>query len=106
MVLKVVRTVVIGTKDNIEGQHTVSRFFDGFSNIVVDEVDLNEEGPRDAGEIANYCFYTNNNTAGSNPRFGKRVTLIGEENRTIYFDNLSGYQVYLMSNEGKTIERL
>ena len=98
MVLKIVNRKVVLNKDaKVEGEVKVDRFFDGFHNVIVEDCRASEMEP------AAYCFVADPKEAGAS--HVKKITLVSKHSvETIYADFT--YEIYLMSDIGKTIEKL
>ena len=99
MILKIVQSaVVMKGPDEVSGEVRVERFFDGFYNATVEDCD-----EKDVETLGVYYFIDDNNPVED--RQCKKITLVGKDDvKIVYADR--AYDVYLMSDEGKTIERI
>ena len=98
MVLKIVWQKLVSPK---EGELAMSiktdRFFDGFDNVIVE--DIQTKGVSKCALTITHQF-----TSPGYDDVVKQITLIGKEPRIIWVDK--SYEAYLMSDIGKTIEKL
>jgi hypothetical protein len=100
MVLKIVYRRLVHATDKTASEVKVDRFFDGFNNVVVENIDIKDD--KEYVPNNTYSFLSEN--TGQNPYFVKKLTLIGHEPVIIWVDDT--YEVYLLSDTGKTIERI
>ena len=101
MVLKVAWERVVEPSKGKEAECCKrDRIFDGFNDIAIQDV---VKGSRPIPESGAFCFY--HETA--NFEVVKEIILFGkhgEEARYVYVDR--SYDVYLMSDSGKTLEKI
>jgi hypothetical protein len=99
MVLKIVKRALVSQPDLKMGVIQVDRFFDGFHNIVV------ELKSREAVDYLPTQYSFTRESGEAQDETLKQITLIGNNSAEhIHVD--SSYEVYLLSDTGKTIERI
>ncbi len=99
MVLKIVKREITLMPDKMAGEIRVDRFFDDFHNIVVENVKSGDFPI----EPESYCF--TRKISEAQEAVLKKITLI-KQNSAEYVYADSSHEVYLMSDAGKTIEKL
>ena len=101
MVLKIVkREVVCDSNKSNPKEIRVDRFFDGFDKLVKEYV--NEKDTPIEPTADNYCFTASIGCPQYETKL--KLTLIGNDVRVVVIDPT--FETYLMSDAGKTIEKL